>query len=91
MPTTPMPHPVPTWPHVSLQNPGNWKPVKLSSCSLVLESQEVLGRREHQVLKVRDGEAAINMVCAKTPWQRGKEPTVCQAPGWMPNILRLTL
>lgn len=42
-----------------LQNPGNWKPARLSSCPAVLEPQEVLGRKELQVLKVRDtGEQA---------------------------------
>ncbi|XP_024213065.1 ficolin-3 isoform X5 [Pan troglodytes] len=33
------------------RDPGNWKPAKLSSCPVVPELQEVLGRREPQVLK----------------------------------------
>lgn len=53
--THPLSHarPVPTQPRVSLQNPGNWKPAKPFSCPVVLEPQEVLGRKELQVLKVR--------------------------------------
>lgn len=50
---TPYDHSVPTRPHISPQNPGNWKAAKLSSCPAVLGPREVLGRMELQVLEVR--------------------------------------